>query len=41
MLALTRPLAQLRQIPKTRADIIALERETEGLLAEIVGVEGG
>jgi type I restriction enzyme M protein len=30
------PLRELREI---RADILALEKETEGLLEEIVGVE--
>ena len=31
----------LRPLEQIRADILALERETEGLLAEIVGVRGG
>ena len=30
----------LRPLTEIRADILALERETEGLLGEIVGVTG-
>ena len=33
----TRLRNQLRPLEEIRADILALERETEGLLAEIVG----
>jgi type I restriction enzyme M protein len=31
---------QMRSLEEIRADIVALERETEGLLAEIVGADG-
>jgi type I restriction enzyme M protein len=34
-----RPL-ELRSLEEIRADILAVERETEGLLEEIIGAEG-